>query len=102
MKHFIIIIHYKAASEKINEIRPRHRQFLEKAYEQETTLFSGAQVSGKGGIIAARGKTIEEVENFFNDDPYIKEKVAEYQFIEFQPGHYQKFLEKWIIGKNNE
>lgn len=99
MKHFIIIIHYKVTSEKINEIRPRHRQFLEKAYEQEVALFSGPQVSGKGGIVAARGKTIEEVEKFFGDDPYIKEKAAKYQFIEFQPGHYQKCLENWI---NNE
>lgn len=78
MKHFIIIIHYTKSVEKINEIRPRHREFLDKAYKNGIALFSGPQVPRTGGIIAARGKSIEEVKNFFNGDPYQKEKAAEY------------------------
>ena len=98
MKHFIIIIHYLKAPEKISEVRPRHRKFLEGAYDKGITLFSGPQASGKGGIIAARGKSFEEVEILFRDDPYMKENVAKYQIIEFEPGHYQSFLDKWIKG----
>jgi uncharacterized protein YciI len=96
MKHFIIIIHYIESIERINEIQPRHREFLDKAYQKGIALFSGPQVPRKGGIIAAKGNTTEEVQEFFKDDPYQKEKAAEYQFIEFEPVHYQKFLEDWI------
>ena len=96
MKHYIIIIHYIESSEKIGEIRPRHSQFLETAYAQNIALFSGRQASGKGGIIAAKGESIDKIRNFFKDDPYQKEHAAEYQFIEFEPGHYQKFLEDWV------
>jgi uncharacterized protein YciI len=98
MKHFIILIHYKVSVQKINETRPRHREFLEKAYEKGITLFSGPQVPRTGGLIAARGNSMEEVKSFFKDDPYQKEKAADYQFIEFEPVHYQNFLEEWIDG----
>lgn len=98
MKHFIILIHYLESPARISEIRPRHRKFLEKAYEQGIALFSGPQAGGKGGIIAARGKSFGDVEIFFKDDPYLNENVAKYQIIEFEPGHYQSFLENWIKG----
>lgn len=97
MKHFIIIIHYLESVDKINEIRPRHREFLEKGYKAGIVLFSGPQVPRKGGLIAAKGRTTEEVKKFFEQDPYQKEKAAEYQFIEFEPVHYQEFLKDWII-----
>jgi uncharacterized protein YciI len=96
MKHFIIIIHYIESVERINEIRPRHREFLDKGYNDGIVLYSGPQVPRTGGLIAARGKTEEEVKAFFRNDPYQKEKAAEYQFIEFEPVHYQQFLKDWV------
>jgi len=96
MKHFIIIIHYLEDIQRIKVIRPRHREFLDKAYKNGVALFSGPQTSQTGGIIAARGKTIEEIKKFFIEDPYQKERVAEYQYIEFEPVHYQSFLKEWV------
>lgn len=96
MKHFIIIIHYIESVDRINEIRPRHREFLEKGYSEGIVLFSGPQVPRNGGLIVAKGKSADEMKKFFSKDPYQKEKAAEYQFIEFEPVHYQKFMEEWI------
>jgi uncharacterized protein YciI len=96
MKHFIILIHYIESVDKINEIRPRHRDFLEKGYKAGIVLFSGPQVPRIGGLIAAKSKTSEEVKKFFSEDPYQKEKAAEYQFIEYEPVHYQEFLKDWV------
>jgi uncharacterized protein YciI len=96
VKHFIILIHYIDTVDRINEIRPRHREFLEKGYSEGIVLLSGPQVPRTGGLIAARGKSKEEVQKFFSEDPYKKEKAAEYQFLEFEPVHYQKFMEQWI------
>ncbi len=96
MKHFIIIIHYIESVEKINDIRPRHREFLEKGYKDGIVLYSGPQVPRKGGLIAARGKSADEVKAFFSNDPYQKENAAEYEFIEFEPVHYQQFLKDWV------
>jgi uncharacterized protein YciI len=96
MKHFIIIIHYNESVDKINAIRPRHREFLENGYRDGMVLFSGPRVPRTGGLIAARGKTSGEVRNFFSNDPYLKENAARYEFIEFEPVHYQEFLNDWV------
>ena len=96
MKHFLIFIHYLESVEKIDEIRPRHSEFLDKGYKDGIVLFSGPLVPRTGGLIAARGETAEGVKEFFSNDPYQKEKAARYEFIEFEPVHYQEFLKDWV------
>lgn len=96
MKHFVVEIIYKAPIEKINEIRDRHRAFLDTGYKQGVILMSGPQVPRTGGIIIARGNSMEEIDSFFSNDPYRKEKAAEYRFIEFTPVHYQDIIKEWV------
>lgn len=96
MKHFIVEIIYKAPIEKINEVRDRHRKFLEAGYEKGIILMSGPQVPRTGGIIVARGNSMEDISEFLAEDPYQKEKVAEYKFIEFSPVHFQNILSEWV------
>lgn len=96
MKHFIVEIIYKAPIEKINEIRDRHREFLDKGYKQGLILMSGPQVPRVGGMIIARAESMDEIFQFLSDDPYQKEKVAEYKFTEFTPVHYQDNIKEWI------
>ena len=96
MKHFIIEIIYKAPIETINEIRDRHRAFLNTGYDKGTILMSGPQVPRTGGIIVARGNSMEEVSEFFLDDPYQKEKAAEYRYTEFTPVHFNDLIKEWV------
>jgi uncharacterized protein YciI len=96
MKHFIVEIIYKAPIERINEVRDRHRGFLDEGYSKGIILMSGPQVPRTGGIIIARGESMEDVFEFLSNDPYQKEKVAEYKFIEFTPVHHQEFMKEWI------
>jgi len=96
MKHFIVEIVYKAPIEKINEVRDRHRAFLESGYEKGLILMSGPQVPRTGGMIVARAGSMEEIAEFLSNDPYQKEKVAEYIFTEFTPVHYQDIIKEWI------
>lgn len=96
MKHFIVIITYTASLDKIDEILPKHREFLQKGYNKGMLLFSGPRNPRVGGIAAAKAESIEEIENFFNSDPYKLYKAAEYEFIEFDPVKHQDFLKDWI------
>lgn len=96
MKHFIVEIIYKAPIDKINEVRDRHRAFLEIGYSKGIILMSGPQVPRTGGIIVARADSMEDLSEFLSDDPYRKEGVADYEFIEFTPVHHQDFMKEWI------
>ena len=97
MKHFIIIITYTASPEIMARVRPGHKKFALTGYESGKILYSGPMNSKTGGIIAARGESKEVIMDFFSSDPYLAKKVAEYNFIEFDPVHSQEFLKDWIV-----
>jgi hypothetical protein len=39
---------------------------------------------------------MEEIADFFSNDPYQKNNLAHYQFIEFNPVKHQKEITEWI------
>lgn len=95
MKHFIIMITYTAPIEEINKTVQSHREFLQKGYDSNHILMSGPQNPKSGGIVLARGESKEELVNFFSEDPYKINQLAEYRFIEFNPVKHQSFLSDW-------
>ena len=99
MKHFVVEIIYKAPIEKITEIRPVHREFLQKGYEKGILLVSGPQTPQVGGIVIARAESMEAITDYFSNDPYSKADAADYQFIEFNPVSRQEFMNDWVEGK---
>lgn len=96
MKHFVIEIIYKAPIEKIEETTAEHRAFLKGGYDKGMLLMSGPQVPRIGGMVIAKGESMESVSEFFNNDPYNKKGLAEYRFIEFKPVSSQDILKSWI------
>jgi uncharacterized protein YciI len=98
MKHFIVDITYAASAERIAEIRPDHRVFLQRGYEQGLLLCSGPQAPKAGGLVVARADSLAALQSFFADDPYQRNGAATYTFTEFDPVMRQDFLESWVMG----
>ncbi len=96
MKHFLIEITYTAPMTTIDAILPEHRNFLQTGYDAGMLLCSGPQNPRTGGIIIARGESLEAVQNFFMNDPYQKNNAATYRFVEFSPVKHQPFLKDWV------
>lgn len=99
MKHFVVVITYKAPSEKITELRPIHREHLQKGYESGLLLMSGPQNPQIGGIAIARAESKEDVAEFFAEDTYNLEDAAVYNITEFTPVSRQDFMNNWIDGE---
>ena len=102
MKFFVCEIVYKAPLEKIEETTMEHRSFLRTGYDKGFILLSGPQVPRTGGIVIAKGESMEAVSEFFSNDPYQKKGLAEYVFIEFNPKNYQEFLKEWVEEESFE
>lgn len=98
MKHFIIEITFKVPIENFPEIVTEHRAFLQTGYEAGLLLCSGPKEPRVGGMVVARAESLEILTDFFLNDPYKNNDVAEYRFIEFNPIKYQGFLQNWIDG----
>jgi len=89
---FILILKYKVPIEEVDRVTPAHRAYLEQAYQAGKLLVSGPQVPRTGGLIVARVKTREEVDQVIHDDPFYQEKIADYEVIEFQAKNFHPSL----------
>lgn len=98
MKHFIVDITYTAPAERIGEVRPDHRAFLQAGYEKGLLLCSGPTKEKAGGLVVARASSLEEIQQFFAGDPYAQQGVATHTVMEFDPVMRQAFLEEWVTG----
>ena len=96
MNHFVVEIKYTAHIDKITELRPAHREFLDQGYKKGIILMSGPQTPQIGGIIVARAETMEDLAKFLQDDPYRLNDVADYTYIQFAPRNYQPLLKDWV------
>jgi uncharacterized protein YciI len=99
MKNFIVQVIYKVPVEKIDEILAEHRAFLQEGYAKGWLLCSGPQVPRIGGLVVARAPSLEDLQNFFKNDPYNRINAADYIFTEFEPVNRQAFIEDWVTGK---
>jgi uncharacterized protein YciI len=96
MKHFIVDITFTSPLEKIDAILPKHREFLQTGYDKGLLLMSGPKNPRVGGVVVARAGSLEDIINFFSNDPYKLNGVADYNFTEFNPVKHQDFLKEWI------
>jgi uncharacterized protein YciI len=96
MRYHVVEITYKAPIEKIEELTPIHRDFLQTGYKTGMLLVSGPKVPRTGGIVIAKANSMEELTEFFKNDPYALNDAADYRFIEFNPKSHQEILRDWL------
>jgi len=96
MKHFVVEINYTVPAEQLGDVTNQHRAFLQGGYDRGWLLCSGPRAPRTGGIVVTRAPSLEELQSFFNNDPYNLKGMATYNFIEFQPVKYNPLLESWV------
>lgn len=80
---FLLISRYTASPERIEELVPAHRAFLQERFACGLFVVSGRRVPWTGGVIVARG-TREQVEAAVSADPFTIEGAAETEIVEFE------------------
>ncbi len=96
MKHFVVEVTYNVPFEQVLPTRAEHRAYLQTGYERGWLLISGAQASHTGGLVITRAPSLEELQAFFQNDPYRLKELASYRFIEFEPAQFQDFMKDWL------
>jgi uncharacterized protein YciI len=99
MKHFIIELTYRVPFEQLASLVPEHRAFLQAGYDRGWLLMSGPQAPRTGGIIVARAPALEDLQAYFHDDPFARQGVAAYRYIEYEPVRRQAGMEGWAAGE---
>ena len=82
---FVISLNYLKPLSEVDKFVAEHREFLERHYASGHFLLSGRKEPRVGGIILAKAATRTELESIIKNDPFNREKIAEYEIIEFIP-----------------
>lgn len=100
VKHFLVEATYTAPLEKIREVTPEHRAFLQKGYDLGWFLCSGPQDPPVGGYLVARAPSMAALESLLSQDPFRTGELADYKIREFQPVKRQAWAEEWFTGES--
>jgi uncharacterized protein YciI len=96
---YLILLNYKVPIGEVERVTQAHRDFLDRAYKAEKLLLSGPKVPRTGGVIIARTKTREEVDQLIIEDPFHQEKIADYEVVEFQALKFHPALSSLVQAK---
>lgn len=99
-QHFIIELTYTVPFDQFGDALPAHRAFLSEGYKQSMVLYSGPQVPRTGGVIIARAASLDDLQRFMADDPFLIQGLATYRYISFDPVRYQPFMQQWVMGED--
>jgi uncharacterized protein YciI len=82
---YVLIVEYLVPSERIDELRPVHVEYLRRHYEDGTFLVSGRQDPPVGGVIVAADVDRDRLESVTATDPFVTEGAARYRILRFGP-----------------
>lgn len=80
---FVVVINYTKPIEHVDAVRNEHLAWIGEHTKAGRLLLAGRQTSGKGGVLIFNVASRAEVEGYCQADPYAKNAVATYDYIEF-------------------
>ena len=80
---FIIELIYKVPLPEIDAHMKAHVIYLNKHYKAKNFLMSGRKIPREGGIIIATASDKKDIEKIIKQDPFYKNKLADFRIIEF-------------------
>lgn len=97
MKHFLLEGRHLVPFAQIQHLEKEHHAFLDKGYREGVFLFSGPQIPPEGGFLVARAESLEALNAYLAEEPFVKAKVMLFNRVtEFSPAQYQGFLKDWF------
>jgi len=81
---FVVVINYTKPLEHVDAVRNEHLAWIAEHTKAGRLLLAGRQTSGKGGVLIFNVTSRADVEGYCKNDPYAKNAVATYDFIEFE------------------
>lgn len=96
---FVVLLTYERPLDEIDRMMRAHVAFLEEGYRAGMILTSGRQVPRQGGVILAVAPSREAVESFMQRDPFVREKLATFEIVEFRTSLHHPALSRFADPK---
>jgi uncharacterized protein YciI len=89
---FVVLLNYIKPISEVDRFVGEHRKFLDRYYASGHFLLSGRKEPRSGGVILAMAETRTQIEGIIQNDPFNREKIAQYEIIEFLPSMACEYL----------
>jgi uncharacterized protein YciI len=97
MKHFLLEGQHLVPFNELAHLVDEHHAFLDGGYREGVFLFSGPQVPPHGGFLVARAESLDALNAYLRDEPFVKAGVMRFSRVtEFNAAQYQGFLQEWF------
>jgi uncharacterized protein YciI len=90
---FIINLTYIIPLQEVEPFMDEHIAFITAQYDEGYFLMSGRKNPRTGGVILAKASSLEEIKQIMDQDPFIINKVASYDIIDFQPNKFANIFD---------
>ncbi len=95
MKYYILegtFIENHPTGDELKKVMGEHFAYLKVGLENGSVSLSGPKTGGDGGIVIVKSDNIED---FCNEDPFVRQGVQKYRVLEFSPNEYLDCLKEW-------
>ena len=90
---YLLNVNATAHENEITEIKEPHTKWVKEGFAKGWFLFAGPKSAKLGGLILVKPVSKSDLEEFIALDPYVINKVADYEIIDFNVALTTKGLE---------
>ena len=81
---YIVLIQLRRSDEQVNYYKEAHKNYLKKQIEEGNFIASGNRAPKTGEVILSCIKDLETLHSILNKDPFYKNRIGQYEIIEFE------------------
>lgn len=96
MKYFVVEGTILDPKKMNDEVMKMHMSYTQKAMDSGVILTSGLKEDMSGGLFIIKSETIENVENYLNNEPFKVNGIQEYRIIEFNSHYVYPSSKEWF------
>lgn len=82
---FIVLLKF-ADKSKAAEWMAGHNAWIQKGFSEQIFLLLGSLQPNLGGGILAQAKSLQEIQSFVNEDPFVIHGVVKAEILQISPG----------------
>ena len=82
---FLLRATYNRPIEEVDQLLEGHKAWIMKNFDEGRILLTARQVPLVGGIILARGESVEEMWAMLEEGPFKTSGMADYEVLEYAP-----------------
>jgi uncharacterized protein YciI len=89
---YILFINPTRSPEELAPAFPAHSEFLNSYVKVGKFILTGGLTARPAGMVLANVNSEDELKALLEEDPFVRQQLADYEVIEFKPSRYHESL----------